>query len=80
MTVPSFTVCNVDRNGGATASNQEPEKCTESLPESVPPHVCVFDGSVIFLGPGKFSVGCGKGATFPWEKQSACNYIHADCV
>lgn len=41
---------------------------------------------LIFLGSGKCSVGCGKGAerqkgaTFPLEKQSACNYIRADCV
>lgn len=49
-------------------------------------HACIFDGSTIFLGSEKSSVGCGKGAerekgsTFPLEKQSVCNYICADCV
>ncbi len=44
------------------------------------PHVHVFNGGIIFLGSGKCSVGCGKGATFPLVKQSVCNYICADCV
>lgn len=48
--------------------------------EAVSAPLVFFVGSVIFLGSGKFSVGCGKGATFPLEKQSACNYIRADCV
>lgn len=46
----------------------------------------VSDGSTLFLGCGKSSVGCGnggqaqKGAIFPMVKQSVCNYIRADCV
>lgn len=48
--------------------------------EAVLAPLVLFVGGVIFLGSGKFSVGCGKGATFPLEKQSACNYIRADCV
>lgn len=33
-----------------------------------------------FWAQGKSLWVCGKGATFPLEKQSAGNYIRADCV
>lgn len=36
------------------------------MSESVLHTLLLRDGSVIFLGLGKFSVGCGKGATFPF--------------
>lgn len=53
-----------DRREQAPVSNQAVTKCLS-------PCLCVhslvlLDGSIIFLGSGKFSVGCGKGATFPF--------------
>lgn len=36
----------------------------------------VFDGGAVFLGSGKCTAACGKGA----ETQSAGNYKRADCV
>lgn len=76
MTGPHYSKLYIERQ--RLVQIKPSKKCVTPC-QSVYSFACI-DSKIIFLGSGKFSVGCGKGLHFLLLKQSAGNYIQADCV